>query len=101
VPDIIEGGERHQSNQEHTIDGAIGKGVVTSSHHQALTEVGPFVEMARSPDGCLEAIQLKDRVFYVGVQWHPERTKDPVLGLGMMKKLVDAAAAARNKKENA
>jgi putative glutamine amidotransferase len=101
VPDIIEGGERHQSNQEHTIDGAIGKGVVTSSHHQALTEVGPFVELARSPDGCLEAIQLKDRAFYIGVQWHPERTKDPALGLGMVKKLVDAAAAARNKKENA
>ena len=99
VPDIIEGGERHQSNQEHVIEGAIGKGVVTSSHHQALTETGPFVEMARSPDGCLEAIQLKDRAFYIGVQWHPERTKDATLGLGMVKRLVDAAARA--KKENA
>jgi allophycocyanin-B len=51
--------------------------------------------------GMVEAIRHTGAAWVAGVQWHPERTKDPVLGLGMVKKLVDAAAAARNKKENA
>ncbi|MFZ4721646.1 MAG: DHA2 family efflux MFS transporter permease subunit [Phycisphaerales bacterium] len=99
VPDAIAGGERHQNNQLHPVETQFGKGEVTSSHHQMLGDNGPFEVRGRSPDGCLEAIQLPGRPFYVGVQWHPERTKDPVLGDGMVKRLVDAAAAARAKKE--
>jgi putative glutamine amidotransferase len=99
VPDAISGGERHQNNQLHEVDTAFGKGDITSSHHQMLGDAGPFEVKGRSPDGCLEAIQLAGRPFYIGVQWHPERTKDPALGDGMIKRLVDAAAAARAKKE--
>jgi gamma-glutamyl-gamma-aminobutyrate hydrolase PuuD len=99
VPDAIPGGERHQNNQLHPVDTEFGKGEVTSSHHQMLGDNGPFEVKGRSPDGCLEAIQLPARPFYVGVQWHPERTKDPQLGDGIVKRLVDAAAAARARKE--
>jgi len=98
LPDVITGGERHQSNQQHQIEGTIGKGMVTSSHHQALASAGVFEELARSPDGCLEAIELRGRNFYRGVQWHPERTTDAALGLGMVKQLVEAASAAQAKK---
>ncbi len=99
VPDVIPGGERHQNNQLHPVETDFGKGDVTSSHHQMLGEAGPFQVKGRSPDGCLEAIQLAGRPFYVGVQWHPERTKDLTLGDGMIKRLVEAAAAARANKE--
>ena len=99
VPDVIAGGERHQNNQLHPVDTAFGKGEVTSSHHQMLGDNGPFEVKGRSPDGCLEAVQLAGRPFYVGVQWHPERTRDSTLGDGMIKRLVEAAAAARAKKE--
>jgi putative glutamine amidotransferase len=47
--------------------------------------------IGHSPDGLIEAVKDPSRGFYIGVQWHPERTPDPVLGLGIIKKHVDAA----------
>jgi putative glutamine amidotransferase len=29
--------------------------------------------LARAPDGIVEAVQMTDREFFLGVQWHPER----------------------------
>ncbi|MSR34052.1 MAG: gamma-glutamyl-gamma-aminobutyrate hydrolase family protein [Phycisphaerales bacterium] len=89
--DVIADGDRHVGNKIHSISGAIGAGPVTSSHHQALASAGPFETIALSDDGVLEAIALANRPFYVGVQWHPERTQDQELGLGIIKKLVNAA----------
>jgi putative glutamine amidotransferase len=99
VPDRIPGGERHQGNQEHPVSGSIGSGLVASSHHQMLGDSGPFKVLATSDDDVLEAIELPGRPFYLGVQWHPERTRDPALGVGMVKRLVDAAIAAREAKK--
>jgi putative glutamine amidotransferase len=46
---------------------------VNSFHHQAVREVGRGLRVsARSRDGVIEAIELPDRRFVVGVQWHPE-----------------------------
>jgi len=98
VPDRIPGGERHQGNQEHAVSGPLGAGVVTSSHHQMLGDAGPFRVVATSDDGVIEAIELPGRPFYLGVQWHPERTRDTALGVGMVRKLIDAAVAARKEK---
>jgi putative glutamine amidotransferase len=74
--DVIADGERHVGNKVHAVSGSQFAGAVTSSHHQALGAAGPFETLATSDDGVLEAIRHPERPFYVGVQWHPERTAD-------------------------
>jgi putative glutamine amidotransferase len=47
---------------------------VNSSHHQAVREAGVGVLVsARALDGVVEALELPDLPFALGVQWHPER----------------------------
>ena len=51
---------------------------VNSLHHQALGEAGAGVRVsARAPDGVIEAIELEDHPFALGVQWHPEKLAGP------------------------
>jgi len=46
---------------------------VNSTHHQAVSRPGKGVFVsARAPDGVVEAIELPDHPFALGVQWHPE-----------------------------
>lgn len=46
---------------------------VNSMHHQAVRKLAPsLVASAVAPDGLLEAAELDDEGFVVGVQWHPE-----------------------------
>ncbi len=46
---------------------------VSSTHHQAVRDSGTGVLVsARAPDGVVEAIELPDHSFALGVQWHPE-----------------------------
>jgi putative glutamine amidotransferase len=48
---------------------------VNSTHHQAVKDPGSGVLVsARAPDGVVEAIELPDLPFALGVQWHPEAT---------------------------
>jgi len=55
---------------------------VNSSHHQAVqTPAEPFVATAASPDGLVEAMELKPAAgvkmpFLLSVQFHPERLTD-------------------------
>ncbi len=54
---------------------------VNSSHHQSVKTVAPtLIQTAVAPDGVIEAIEAPDRVFVLGVQWHPEYLldRDPV-----------------------
>lgn len=46
-----------------------------SCHHQGIRELGEgLAPVARSPDGLVEALELRDGDrWVVGVQWHPER----------------------------
>jgi putative glutamine amidotransferase len=64
---------------------------VASNHHQALSSAGPLRVLAHSPDGVIEAVDDPLRPFYVGVQWHPERTRDERLGQRVIAELVRAA----------
>jgi putative glutamine amidotransferase len=44
-----------------------------SAHHQALDQLGEgVVATGWADDGLIEAIELADRTFAVGVLWHPE-----------------------------
>ena len=45
---------------------------VNSTHHQAVDALGDCVVTGRAPDGIVEAIELPELAFCVGVQWHPE-----------------------------
>jgi putative glutamine amidotransferase len=51
---------------------------VNSTHHQCIKKLSPlFFAAAYSPDGIIEAIQIKNKKhFAIGVQWHPERLRD-------------------------
>ena len=56
-------------------------------HHQAIDRIGHgLVVTARALDGTIEAVQLTERAFVVGVQWHPEQDTD--------RRLFDALIAA-------
>lgn len=64
---------------------------VTSAHRQAISDPGSLRIAARAPDGVIEAIEEPGRRFYVGVQWHPERTRHEALGVGVFRRLIDSA----------
>ena len=50
---------------------------VNSSHHQSVKKVAPtLIQTAVAPDGVIEAIEAPDRLFVLGVQWHPEFLHD-------------------------
>ncbi len=70
---------------------------VNSTHHQAVKDPGAGVLVsARAPDGVVEAIELPDLPFAVGVQWHPEATlKDDPRQAAIYRGLVLAARGAR------
>ncbi len=46
---------------------------VNSSHHQSVKSIPrSFQISAVAPDGVIEAIEVADHPFWLGVQWHPE-----------------------------
>ena len=92
--DIKPDADRHRFDNPHLVETEIGCGPVASWHHQALTESGPFEAIGWSDDGVLEAIRDSRKPFYVGVQWHPERTKDATMGDAIIARLIEAARAS-------
>jgi gamma-glutamyl-gamma-aminobutyrate hydrolase PuuD len=57
------------------VGAAVGAQVrVQCHHHQALDRVASgLLVTGRAADGTVEAVELPDRDFVVGVQWHPEQ----------------------------
>ena len=46
---------------------------VNSMHHQAVKELAPHcIVSGVGPDGLIEAIEMPNYPFLIGVQWHPE-----------------------------
>lgn len=95
LADVLPSAERHRDDAEHAITAKPGSplasGLVRSSHHQALLEAEHFRIIAWSDDGVIEGIVDPARRFYVGVQWHPERTPHEATGLAVIKRLVDVS----------
>lgn len=103
VPDVV-GHERHSSGEgvftrhdvhlhpRSTLARAENRTTlnVPSLHHQAIDRLGTgLTACAWSDDGLIEAAELEDHPFTVGVQWHPEADDE----LGVFTALTAAAAA--------
>lgn len=98
----------HMDDQRHSVAARVGRsalwvgeaapgaelGIVTSWHRQAVGRPGALRIVASAPDGVIEAIDDPARPFYLGVQWHPERTDDPRLGLDLLRRFVSEARDA-------
>ncbi|MEQ8770725.1 MAG: gamma-glutamyl-gamma-aminobutyrate hydrolase family protein [Phycisphaerales bacterium] len=85
---------RDHWDHDHAIvpepDAPIGPGVSHSRHKQCIVETGSMDVVARAPDGVIEAVHDPSRPFYLGVQWHPERTGERALGQDLFDQLVAA-----------
>ena len=96
LADVLPNADRHRNDGKHTVDAQNGSplksGMVRSWHHQALAEAKGFEIIAHSDDGLIEGIIDPARRFYVGVQWHPERTEATETGLDVVRRLVEASA---------
>jgi gamma-glutamyl-gamma-aminobutyrate hydrolase PuuD len=86
VPELSPNALSH-ADAQHAVTVACGSRVgeilgcerleVNSCHHQANDSLGDGVRaVAWSDDNVIEAIEVADRPFVVGVQWHPERMSD-------------------------
>lgn len=103
MPDDVPTSDAHARDSVHPIVPATAEpgakprplvlhaGNVTSHHRQAVRDSGRLTVLATAPDGIIEAIGDPGRAFYLGVQWHPERTTDHALGVGIFEQLVRAA----------
>jgi putative glutamine amidotransferase len=97
LPDVLPTAARHR-NASHIVEpvadavtpAILARGMVDSFHHQAVREPGRLRVLARSDDGVIEAVCDPVRPFYLGVQWHPERTADETLGAGVFASLLAA-----------
>jgi putative glutamine amidotransferase len=66
---------------------------VNSLHHQALKDVAAGLKVsAVAPDGMVEAVELPDRPFALGVQWHPECLPDAPEMRALFEAFVNASA---------
>lgn len=65
---------------------------VNSIHHQAVWDAAPdFAVTATAEDGLIEAIELPEATFFLGVQWHPEHMwQNYASGCAIWQGLVDA-----------
>ena len=65
---------------------------VNSTHHQAVKDLGRgLTASATSPDGVIEAVELANRRFVLGVQWHPESLTDRQEHRAIYAALIEAA----------
>ena len=68
---------------------------VNSLHHQSVKPAARYVAAATcSEDGVIEAIEVPDRYFCMGVQWHPEYHTSAV-DRALLRAFVDAAKSQK------
>ncbi|MEX2672818.1 MAG: gamma-glutamyl-gamma-aminobutyrate hydrolase family protein [Phycisphaeraceae bacterium] len=109
LPDLPESSaevQRRHADAEHAIVREEGAGQrylplscgVFSHHHQAVADAGRLRVIACSDvetGSFIEAIDLPGERFYLGVQWHPERTADRQGGAAVFEKFIEACRSIR------
>lgn len=88
-------GAVHEVRACETNGGLVLEGKVTSKHHQAVRSAGSLDVVAVAHDGVIEAVEDPERRFFVGVQWHPERTTTAALGAALFEALLGAVPKRR------
>lgn len=101
MPDELTTHAEHAGDFAHEVTPETPHAVVcaghgASSHHQAVRDAGRLRIVARARDGIIEAVDDPARPFYIGVQWHPERTSDAALGARVFQALIAAALLHKN-----
>jgi putative glutamine amidotransferase len=78
---------------------------VKSHHHQGIERVGDGLRVSgRADDGTIEAIEVPDRQFALGVLWHPEEdVQSRVIGslVEEARARIDARASAADSRDSA
>lgn len=70
-----------------------------SMHHQGVRDLAPLLKAtAFGPDGLVEAVEVHDRTFMVGVQWHPEYFAETQPMGHLFSHLVDHASRVRRRR---
>jgi len=70
---------------------------VNSTHHQAIKELAPGLKpVAYSSDELIEAVELGDYGFGLGVQWHPERLVSHAPMAALFHAFVEAADSSQD-----
>ena len=66
--------------------------VVNSAHHQSVEKIASnFICTASSEDGIIEAIEMINKPFVVGVQWHPEMMVSyDIKALNLFKRFIES-----------
>lgn len=75
--------------------------IVNSHHHQAIKKMGANLKVtSRTKDGVIESIEdIRDDIFMVGVQWHPELSwKTDELSGNIFKAFINECIKIRNLK---
>jgi putative glutamine amidotransferase len=81
------------------LEGILGGGdiPVNSMHHQGIETLSPCLDpSAISADGLVEAVEIPNHPFAVGVQWHPECMPDSAQMQALFRAFVTAAARRVN-----
>jgi putative glutamine amidotransferase len=74
--------------------GSLAEFEVTSTHHQAVKELGNTLKVnARSPDGLVEGIELPHYPRVIGIQWHPEKDRASEASKRLFKEFVALAGS--------
>lgn len=101
MPDTRPDWQNHWKNDHPIVPSEAGSvlvaGTVHSRHRQCVQSSGSLAVLATADDGVIEAVCDPARSFWIGVQWHPERTEHHALGAGLFERLVNAACANRQR----
>ena len=93
----------HSAKAQHPVDTSVGSvarrvlgraSEVCSEHHQSVDRIGRGLRVtSASSDGVVESIEMPQRRFAIGVQWHPEDQEGGSASRRLAEAFIGAAAA--------